>query len=122
MGKHVLGKNIFVVLGQETLNEIGLIGTHCILKDTDELVKSTVEQNKDDPSKFRNPECISKTKLVDYLFGSINMLNCDVLISFLKYVVLGLREVVPSKVTLSDFTPSEGYTFESYTFESCTLV
>ena len=58
MGKHVLGKNIFVVLGQETLNEIGLIGTHCILKDTDELVKSTVEQNKDDPSKFRNPECI----------------------------------------------------------------
>ena len=59
MGKHVLGKNIFVVLGQETLNEIGLIGTHCILKDTDELVKSTVEQNKDEnPSKFRNPECI----------------------------------------------------------------
>ena len=53
MGKHVLGKNIFVVLGQETL-----IGTHGILKDTDELVKSTVEQNKDDPSKFRNPECI----------------------------------------------------------------
>ena len=54
MGKHVLGKNIFVVLGQETL-----IGTHGILKDTDELVKSTVEQNKDEnPSKFRNPECI----------------------------------------------------------------
>ena len=105
MGIHVLGKNI-LVLGQETL-----IGTHGILKDTDELVKSTVEQNKDNPSKFRNPECISKTKLVDYLFGSINMLNCDVLISFLKYVVLGLREVVPSKVAPS----------ESYTFESCTL-
>ena len=52
MGIHVLGKNI-LVLGQETL-----IGTHGILKDTDELVKSTVEQNKDDPSKFRNPECI----------------------------------------------------------------
>ena len=54
MDKHVLGKNIFVVIGQETL-----IGTHGILKDTDELVKSTVEQNKDEnPSKFRNPECI----------------------------------------------------------------
>ena len=57
MCKHVLGTNISV-LGQETLNEIGLIGTHGILKHADEIVKSNVEQNTEDPSKFRNPDCI----------------------------------------------------------------
>ena len=79
MCKHVLGTNISV-LGQETLNEIGLIGTHGILKHADEIVKSNVEQNTEDPSKFRNPDCI-KDKIVDYFFASINMLNCTVLIS-----------------------------------------
>ena len=90
MCKHVLGTNISV-LGQETLNEIGLIGTHGILKHADEIVKSNVEQNTEDPSKFRNPGCI-KDK------------NCRLLLCLYKYANLCCLNQLKVHIYLSSFT------------------